>query len=140
MIHISSSAEFFEDLYYFTCNQRFLDKTLNCQVMSSTTANYLLKYTDRKEVFIIESVNHSVVYDGLDTWDTHMGFVFRDYKYPNPRIPKFEWIPSSIGVRRTEIGSSTEAHKKLWNKYYSLEAMIKTNKFKTSIMRLVKEN
>jgi len=63
----------------------------HCQVMAGIAAQLFLY--ERKEVYIINSSLHSVLYDGKDTWDFDLGFVLRDYKYPSKKLPEIEDIP-----------------------------------------------
>ena len=55
-------------------------------------ANLFLSHKNKSKVFIIESTNHAVVYDGKDTWDINLGFVLRNYRYPEKHIPTLEFL------------------------------------------------
>jgi|TARA_B100000035_G_scaffold311987_2_gene322535 hypothetical protein len=70
-----------------------LNHRLSCNIASVAFANRLLSLKSKSKVFIIESCNHSVVYDGKDTWDLNMGFVLRNYRYPDKDIPTKEFLP-----------------------------------------------
>ena len=58
---------------------------------------------ERKEVYIINSSLHSVLYDGKDTWDFDLGFVLRDYKYPSKKLPEIEDIPLFLDLEFFQI-------------------------------------
>ncbi len=66
---------------------------LNCTLVSAAFANLLLSHKSKSKVFIIESCKHAVVYDGKDTWDINLGFVLRDYRYPEVDVPVKEFLP-----------------------------------------------
>jgi len=66
---------------------------LSCNLVSVMFANLLLSHKSKCRVFIIESLNHSVVYDGVDTWDINLGFVLRKYRYPEINVPPLEFLP-----------------------------------------------
>jgi hypothetical protein len=66
---------------------------LVCNIASAVFANLLLSHKSKSKVFIIESCNHSVVYDGKDTWDLNLGFVLRNYCYPEKDVPIKEFLP-----------------------------------------------
>lgn len=62
-----------------------------CEVVAAIAAQMFL--FERKEVYIIQSSLHSVLYDGKDTWDFVLGIVLRDYKYPSKKYSELEYIP-----------------------------------------------
>lgn len=70
-----------------------LHNKLSCNLVSAMFANLFLSHKNKSKVFIIESTNHAVVYDGKDTWDINLGFVLRNYCYPEKHIPTLEFLP-----------------------------------------------
>lgn len=90
---ITSNDEIFDRIYYQLYSSRSFaarDFLLHCEVLSTICATYLLERCS--EAYIINSANHSVCYADGDTWDLSLGLVFRDYKYPDLKIPEPEII------------------------------------------------
>jgi len=63
-----------------------------CNIFSSILAYHLTQFTE-DEIYIIDSKNHSVVFDGESTWDLHLGIMFQNYKYPKLPVPNYTKIP-----------------------------------------------
>lgn len=140
MNRISVNNPLFTDLNYWLIDRQNVPMSFNCKIMSAVTALYILRHTDRQEVKIIESVQHSVVFDGLDTWDTQIGIVLRDYEYPKlPGPQKLDWIPALERVHRVEDGPVKKIRSHYWEDYYSLESIVRAKKFKPNTYTVVKE-
>lgn len=63
----------------------------SCKIISPMFASLILD--EINACYIIESSSHSVVFDGINTWDLAVGCMFENYKYPDVNIPKFQLIP-----------------------------------------------
>lgn len=90
---ITSNDEIFDRIYYQLYASRGFgarDFLLHCEILSTICATYLLERCSK--TYIINSTNHSVCYADGDTWDISLGLVFRDYKYPDLKIPEPEII------------------------------------------------
>lgn len=90
---VQPDDKLFDQLFWYLYTSRG-DETLqkfSCQISSAILAYHFSLI--KKHIYIIESLNHSVVYDGQSTWDLHLGIVFKDYKYPSSDIPKYIKIP-----------------------------------------------
>ena len=89
---VQPDDKLFEQLHWYLYTSRGDQKAQNfsCHISSAILAYYLS--TIKKTIYIIESLNHSVVYDGQSSWDLHLGIVFKDYKYPSFKIPKYTKI------------------------------------------------
>ena len=90
---VQPDDKLFDQLYWYLYTSRGDTKAQNfsCFISSAILAYYFS--TIKKNIYIIESLNHSVVYDGQSTWDLHLGIVFKDYKYPSIEIPDYIKIP-----------------------------------------------
>ena len=90
---VQPDDKLFEQLHWYLYTSRGDQKAQNfsCHISSAILAYYLS--TIKKTIYIIESLNHSVVYDGQSSWDLHLGIVFKDYKYPSFKVPKYTKIP-----------------------------------------------
>ena len=89
-------------------------------------AGFLTEFFDR--TYIIDSENHSVCYDGTDTWDLSLGVVFRNYRYPNQNLPKPEMIPSFDHLFAVEM----------FDIHYSNEGLLSSSK-STNIKMIIKQ-
>ena len=96
---------------------------VGCVVASSILSVCLMKYTS-DDIFIING-SHSVVYDGKSTWDLSLGIIFPNYRYPDPKPPKY--LEISLFHRFFDEG--------LLNAYYSEESLTEARK-RTSIIRI----
>ena len=83
----------------------------SCKIMSAVFASFIVDNISK--CFIIDSKNHSVVYDGIDTWDLSLGIVFKKYKYPDLNIP------NPIIIEKFKNWYSSD----LFNRYYSNKAL-----------------
>ena len=90
---IQPNHKLFDQLYWYLYTSRRDGNTQNfsCHISSAILAYYLSTIKD--SIYIIESLNHSVVFDGTSSWDLHLGIVFKDYKYPSLKIPNYTKIP-----------------------------------------------
>ena len=90
---VQPDHKLFDQLYWYLYTSRGDAKAQNysCHISSAILAYYLS--TIKSPIYIIESLNHSVVYDGQSSWDLHLGIVFKDYKYPSFKIPDYIQIP-----------------------------------------------
>lgn len=92
MRHLPIDGDFIDELFDVLFCKPPNSCVFHCRVASAVGASVLLSY--RKKVWIIESDKHSVVFDGIDTWDLGVGLVFRnynfseDYKELPTKIPK----------------------------------------------------
>lgn len=57
-----------------------LKNQLICYEWASLAGGVLASYLP--EVYIIETHNHAVLYDGKNTWDFYANAIFEDYRYP----------------------------------------------------------
>jgi hypothetical protein len=81
----------FEEIYYLLVDSREKDYFYSCKIISAIFAVFIVGKTSK--CFIIDSQNHSVVFDGTNTWDLSLGIVFENYKYPDLDIPEPIFIP-----------------------------------------------
>lgn len=81
----------FEEIHYLLIDSREEKDFFSCKIISAIFASFLVGSTSK--CFIIDSKNHSVVYDGISTWDLSLGIVFKNYKYPDLNIPEPTFIP-----------------------------------------------
>ena len=90
---IQPNHKLFDQLYWYLYTSRRDDNTQNfsCHISSAILAYYLSTIKD--PIYIIESLNHSIVFDGQSSWDLHLGIVFKDYKYPSLKVPDYIKIP-----------------------------------------------
>ena len=90
---VQPDDKLFDQLYWYLYTSRGDTKAQNhsCHISSAVLAYYFS--TIKSPIYIIESLNHSVVYDGQSSWDLHLGIVFKDYKYPSIEIPDYIKIP-----------------------------------------------
>ena len=90
---IQPNHKLFDQLYWYLYTSRRDDNTQNfsCHISSAILAYYLSTIKD--PIYIIESLNHSVVFDGSSSWDLHLGIVFKNYKYPSFKVPEYTKIP-----------------------------------------------
>jgi len=77
----------------FNTKEVTIDNKLSCNLVSAMFANLFLSHKRKSRVYIIESFNHSVVYDGINTWDINLGFVLKNYRYPENPVPPLEFLP-----------------------------------------------
>ncbi|HAI37792.1 MAG TPA: hypothetical protein DCM40_06545 [Maribacter sp.] len=107
---VSPDHKLFEQLYWYLYTSRGNEKARNfsCHISSAILAYYLS--TVKAPIYIIESLNHSVVYDGQSSWDLHLGIVFKDYKYPSIKIPDYTKIPKFY------FSFSAECYESFYNK------------------------
>lgn len=108
-----------EELRYLLIDSRTPTQGFSCKLLSSMFASLLSNVRNR--CFIIDSNEHSVVFDGKDTWDISLGIVLRNYQYPNTNVPKPEMIEEF----------KHWFSEKQFNKYYSLK---KLESAKTQVM------
>ena len=90
---IQPNDKLFDQLYWYLYTSRGDNQAENfsCHIASAVLAYYLS--TIKTPIYIIESLNHSIVYDGQSTWDLHLGIVFKDYKYPSLKVSNYTKIP-----------------------------------------------
>ena len=90
---IQPNDKLFDHLYWYLYTSRGDNKAQNFSfhIASAVLAYYLS--TIKTPIYIIESLNHSIVYDGQSTWDLHLGIVFKDYKYPSLKVSNYTKIP-----------------------------------------------
>tara|TARA_Y100000114_G_C11647794_1_gene272596 strand:+ start:282 stop:668 length:387 start_codon:yes stop_codon:yes gene_type:complete len=90
---VQPDDKLFDQLYWYLYTSRGDKKAQNhsCHISSAILAYYFS--TIKTPIYIIESLNHSIVYDGQSSWDLHLGIVFKDYKYPSLNVPKYIKIP-----------------------------------------------
>ena len=90
---VQPDDKLFDQLYWYLYTSRGDTKARNfsCEISSAILAFYfsILK----TPIYIIGSLNHSVVFDGKSSWDLHLGIVFKDYKYPSLKVPDYIKIP-----------------------------------------------
>lgn len=115
--HISVNHPELLELHYIAYASRSDPQPHSCTICAAMGAYYLSRI--KKTVAIIETDKHTVVWDGLDTWDFHLGIVFREYRYPSPNPPEFELIPDWTCVNI-----------KNYIDYYSDDALSQTKNFK----------
>lgn len=72
-------------------------KTCHCYMYSSLASHLFL--SERDKTYVINGKNHSVLFDGKDTWDFKAGFVLRNYMFPAKNIPNYEDIPEFVNHR-----------------------------------------
>ena len=92
---ITSNNEIFDRIHYHLFSgfdQNIRANRTHCKILSLVCAGYLLEFYNK--TFIINSNDHAVCYAGSDTWDLTLGIVFRDYKYPDLKLPRPEMLPS----------------------------------------------
>ena len=85
---INTDHNVFDEIYWLLFTSRKNEnhtRSFSCTIMSAIVASYMLQF--KEELFIIDSQNHSVIFDGTSTWDLALGIVFENYKYPNLDIP-----------------------------------------------------
>lgn len=93
---IEITDDIFDEIYQRLIPQRKIpERRFDCVLMSSITASFFCRRFD--QMLIIDSDQHSVAYDGKDTWDLSLGIVFRNYKYPEV----LEITPDIIPVFKT---------------------------------------
>lgn len=93
LVSITSSDALFDEIHYLLVASREAQyKRCSCVILSAILSSFLCERVGR--VLIVDSANHSVVFDGNDTWDLSLGVVFRDYEYPSIDLPKPEFIPA----------------------------------------------
>jgi len=111
---INPDHEVFEDIYYklFEMTPKSNPKRHMCNISSSILAYHLVPFS-KTGVYIIDSKNHSVVFDGKSTWDLNLGIVFENYKYPKSPLSKYIKIPKFY----------FNFSNKLFNKVYSNEGL-----------------
>lgn len=85
------NSKTFKEIKYSLTEHYAKNGDFNCKIMSAIFASYLLSF--QQKCYIIDSKQHSVVYDGNNTWDLSNGIVFRNYMYPSLNIPNPEIIP-----------------------------------------------
>ena len=90
---IQPNHKLFDQLYWYLYTSRRDDNLQNfsCHISSAILGYYLS--TIKTPIYIIESLNHSVVFDGQSSSDLHLGIVFKNYKYPSIKVPKYSKIP-----------------------------------------------
>ena len=90
---VQPDDKLFDQLFWYLYTTRGDETAENfsCEIFSAILA-YQFSLI-KKHIYIIESLNHTVVYDGQSTWDLHLGIVFKDYKYPSLNVPKYIKIP-----------------------------------------------
>lgn len=81
----------FNEIHFLLIDARRTTELYSCKIVSAIFASFLL--SNLTKCFIIDSRNHSVVYDGKNTWDLSLGIMFKNYKYPDLDIPKPTFIP-----------------------------------------------
>jgi len=81
----------FEEIHFLLIDSRKEKDSFSCKIISAIFASFIVGNTSK--CFIIDSENHSVVFDGTNTWDLSLGIVFENYKYPDLNIPKPTFIP-----------------------------------------------
>ena len=107
---IQPNHKLFDQLYWYLYTSRGDTKAQNysCHISSAILAYYFSTIKD--SIYIIESLNHSVVFDGTSSWDLHLGIVFKDYKYPSLKIPNYTKIPKFY------YSFSNECYQSFYNK------------------------
>jgi len=81
----------FEEIHYLLVDSRGAEDFYSCKIVSAIFASFLVGNIPK--CFILDSRNHSVVYDGINTWDLSLGIIFKNYKYPDLSIPEPTYIP-----------------------------------------------
>ena len=92
---INTDHNVFDEIYDLLFTSRKNEnhtRSFSCTIMSAIVASYMLQF--KEELFIIDSQNHSVIFDGTSTWDLALGIVFENYKYPNLDIPTYKTVPA----------------------------------------------
>ena len=83
----------------YTPQLKITDKLI-CYEWASLAGGLLASYL--QEVYIVETHNHAVLYDGMHTWDFYVNAIFENYRYPslNIRSPIAIWddIPIDIAL------------------------------------------
>lgn len=111
---IETEQDVLQELKYLLVDSRdCLCSTYSCKLLSAMFATLLLSI--KNKCYIIDTHNHSVVYDGKDTWDIFLGLVFRNYRYPENNLPKPEVINQFKHWYKDN----------LFNEYYNTENMPK---------------
>jgi len=114
---IKEDHTIFNHLYWLLFTSRGDEQyktSFSCTILSAVLASHFLNFKD--EVFIIDSNKHSVVYDGVSTWDLALGIVFINYRYPSINTPEPIFIPKFKRFYR----------ERLFNDYYSDESLLST--------------
>ena len=90
---VQPDDKLFDQLHWYLYTSRRDTKAQNfsCHISSAILAYYLSTIKD--PIYIIESLNHSVVFDGMSSWDLHLGIVHENYRYPSIKVPEYTKIP-----------------------------------------------
>ena len=90
---VDPSDKIFNEMFYWMFIRRgdLKAKHFNCYLSASILAYYFSEIEGR--VFIVETPYHAVLYDGQSTWDLNMGIMFKNYRYPNIKLPEYTIIP-----------------------------------------------
>jgi hypothetical protein len=117
---IQPDHELFDHIYWLLFTSRGDEhhkKSYSCTILSAILASYFLRFT-KDSIYIIDSDNHSVVYDGISTWDLQQGVVFKNYKYPCKT-----GLPST-----TSIPTFSRFYKQnLFDMYYTKDSLMNTS-------------
>jgi len=91
MKHLPIDGDFIDELFDVLFCKPPNKCVFHCRVASAIGASVLLSY--RKKVWIVESSKHSIVFDGIDTWDLGVGLVFRDFNFTHDFVKQPIKIP-----------------------------------------------
>jgi hypothetical protein len=95
-----------------------------CYAMATYAAYEIAKI--KNFCYLVETCEHAVAFDGLDTWDIMSGFVIRNYRYPvdDFSLDKVEYLYEYIRP------------KKFVNMFYSDKVILSARNNHTNVAKL----
>lgn len=95
-----------------------------CYAMASYASYEISKI--KNYCYLVETCEHAVAFDGVDTWDIMCGFVIRNYRYPD----------ATFSMDKVEYLYDYIRPKKFINRFYSDKALLSARKSQISVTKL----